>query len=125
MKLIIDEYAILRLLKISTTVSSIALLMFSVFLHSSYDIIFFYIPFSIMGVISLFLHLLPLKNKKKITMNQIESLLRLDGGKITVKRLSEVTNTSIGSSEKALNKLVAQNYLDAEIIETDLVYKLK
>ena len=125
MKLDICLKAFHSQMRYSTIISSLLLMILSIYLHMFHNITVLYIPLSILIVITVIINILFHDRKNKITLQQVESLLKLDNGKISVERLSSVTNTKIDDAEKYLNHLVATNILDTEIDETSLVYKKK
>lgn len=59
---------------------------------------------------------------KHITMEQVNTLLRISDNRITAKRLSSATNTSLEVAEKYLHDLVVEGKLEVQAGEQELIY---
>ncbi|MBU0936869.1 MAG: hypothetical protein KKI09_16275 [Spirochaetes bacterium] len=62
------------------------------------------------------------QNDKKITAAQVESLLRISGGRITAARLASATGTDSKKAEQFLNMMVLDSKLQIENDADGLVY---
>jgi hypothetical protein len=60
---------------------------------------------------------------KYITMEQVNTLLRISDNRITAKRLASATNTSLEVAEKYLHDLVIEGKLEVQAGEQELIYK--
>lgn len=112
-------------LKIGLALFSLLLLGSALFSHPM-----FFIPavcaLMITGAVFILLGSKPAKVKpeisRSITMEQVNTLLRISNNHITAKRLASTTNTPLETAEKYLHALVVEGKLEVYAGELELIY---
>jgi predicted transcriptional regulator len=118
------------LIKLGLSMVSLLFLGTAIFLHIYKGFPFLYVPAACALLITA-ISFRALRNKpaqvkasasKYITMEQVNTLLRISDNRITAKRLSSATNTPLEIAEKYLHDLVIEGKLEVEAGEQELIY---
>lgn len=117
----------LALLRVGLIGSTLLLGMLGMYLHG-----YFLIPCGIGAAVTIVSFLFGRKGRQKqisrthnkgITEAQIDTLLKLTGNNLTIKKVADATKTSNDTAKKCLDNLVLQNKLSVHAGETELIYK--